>query len=467
MRYLRIFVGTLVTVGLLAGLLVSPASAQPGFNPPGLARAIEVQEYYTDDLLGIQGVVGTAVGLGADGEPEIKIYTERSGFAGLPRSLDGVPVVVQVTGEIVAFHHRPTHCDGPSGFTLDPSCFGPTADDVSETTSVNTDVDITLSGTDRDDCELDFIVSNPASGTLGFFTGQVCTLSDPNTDTAQVTYTPVADFNGTDSFTYTVSAGGDTSDPATVTITVGTVIDPTDKFAVPVHIGVSSGNVESVATRGRFLICSGGTYGARVTDGTVVFALSNNHVYAEENNASIDSNILQPGLLDTNCDPSSSNVIGTLSDFVAIVFSRRASNIVDAAIALSSTIDIGNSTPTGGYGTPNSNVVSAFVNQEVQKYGRTTGLTTGTVTATNASIIVRYNSGQARFDGQIVFGPGSFSQPGDSGALIVTQSGNNPVALLFAGGDDVTFGNPISDVLSELEDELGLDSGTLTIDDTP
>ncbi len=461
MRYTRLLIGTLVTVGLLAALWVSPASAQPGFNPPGLARAIEVQEYYTDDLLGIQGVVGTAVGLGADGEPEIKIYTERSGFAGLPRSLDGVPVVVQVTGEIVAFHHRPTHCDGPSGFTLDPSCFGPTADDVSETTSVNTDVDITLSGTDRDDCELDFIVSNPASGTLGFFTDQVCT-SDPNTDTAQVTYTPVADFNGTDSFTYTVSAGGDTSDPATVTITVGTVIDPTQRFEPPVPIGVSSGNEESIATRGRFLICSGGTYGARVTDGADVFALSNNHVYAEENNASIGSNILQPGLLDTNCDPSGSNDIGPLFDFVPIVFSRRASNTVDAAIALSSANLIRNSTPTGGYGTPNSNVVSAFVNQEVQKYGRTTGLTTGTVTATNASIIVRYNSGQARFDGQIVFGPGSFSQPGDSGALIVTQSGNNPVALLFAGGDDVTFGNPISDVLSELGTELG--GATLTID---
>ena len=72
MRYTRLLIGTLVTVGLLAGLVVSPAYADPPFAPPGLARAMAAQEVHTDNLLRIQGVVGTAVGFGADGRRSIR-----------------------------------------------------------------------------------------------------------------------------------------------------------------------------------------------------------------------------------------------------------------------------------------------------------------------------------------------------------------------------------------------------------
>ena len=40
-----------------------------------------------------------------------------------------------------------------------------------------------------------------------------------------------------------------------------------------------------------------------------------------------------------------------------------------------------------------------------------------------------------------------FSQPGDSGSLIVDDS-RHPVALLFAGDGRYTLGNPINDVLA-------------------
>ena len=40
------------------------------------------------------------------------------------------------------------------------------------------------------------------------------------------TYTPSADFNGTDSFTYTITDGGGLTDSATVTVTVDPVNDP-------------------------------------------------------------------------------------------------------------------------------------------------------------------------------------------------------------------------------------------------
>jgi hypothetical protein len=48
---------------------------------------------------------------------------------------------------------------------------------------------------------------------------------------------------------------------------------------------------------------------------------------------------------------------------------------------------------------------------------------------------------------QIKGDKGSFSRAGDSGSLIVTQSGRDAVALLFAGGQTSTFANPIGPVL--------------------
>jgi hypothetical protein len=102
----------------------------------------------------------------------------------------------------------------------------------------------------------------------------------------------------------------------------------------------------------------------------------------------------------------------------------------------------------------------------VQKYGRTTVLTHGSVTGVDASIKVRYSKGNtATFVHQIVItgnNGGAFSDSGDSGSLIVTDdSGKNPVGLLFAGSTSTTIANPISDVLSQLGKKLGT---TLTIE---
>jgi len=136
---------------------------------------------------------------------------------------------------------------------------------------------------------------------------------------------------------------------------------------------------------------------------------------------------------------------------VLIVFDGTTENRVDASIALSSTDELGNATPGDGYGTPASLPATAAVNMEVIKYGRTTGQTTGKVDAINAAVIVTYDSGTALFTGQIIFkgtGGGSFSAGGDSGSLIVTASGHNPVSLLFAGNNSITVGNPINEVLA-------------------
>ena len=221
-------------------------------------------------------------------------------------------------------------------------------------------------------------------------------------------------------------------------------IDPTARFKRPVPIGVSTGHPDITA----------GTIGCRVTDGAYVYALSNNHVYADCNKASEWDNVLQPGTYDDGIDPD--DAIGTLDAFEPIDFDG-GNNTIDAAIAISSTENLDKATPADGYGIPKSTTIQAEVNQPVKKYGRTTGLTKGRVYAINATVDINYNSGVARFLGQIIITPGSFSAGGDSGSLIVIDGkgrtkgdDRKAVGLLFAGNNLFTIANPISEVLERL-----------------
>lgn len=221
----------------------------------------------------------------------------------------------------------------------------------------------------------------------------------------------------------------------------GGSIDPTARFPRPVPIGVSIGHPDITA----------GTLGARVKRDGSVFILSNNHVLANSNLGSNGDAALQPGPFDGGSEPA--DEVGTLADYVPIVFSTSASNVVDAAIAGTTTSQVGNATPSDGYGTPSSGTVEATLGLRVTKYGRTTGLTKGRVQGIDATVNVGYPRGTARFVRQIVIGGGGFSRGGDSGSLIVVQNGvdrGKAVGLLFAGGGGVTIANPIDDVLSEL-----------------
>ncbi len=216
-------------------------------------------------------------------------------------------------------------------------------------------------------------------------------------------------------------------------------LTPTDRWPRPVPIGVSTGHPDITA----------GTIGARVTDGTNVYALSNNHVYANENSADIGDAVLQPGAYDGGINPDDS--IGTLYDFVPI--DLNGSNMVDAAIALSSTGDIGNATPADGYGAPKSGTADAFIGMKVIKYGRTTGQTKGRVYAIHATVNVSYDFGVAQFVEQIIITSGTFSAGGDSGSLVVVDSKRSEdhhkaIGLLFAGSSLYTIANPIEPVLS-------------------
>lgn len=210
----------------------------------------------------------------------------------------------------------------------------------------------------------------------------------------------------------------------------------------PVPIGVSTGHTSITA----------GTYGARVKDGSGnFFALSNNHVFANSNNASIGDNILQPGPYDGGT--VSNDLFGTLYDFEPIKFDG-SNNIMDAAIMQPTSRTLSGATLPEGYGSPTSNVTAATVGLAVKKYGRTTGLTNGSVAEVNVTVNVCYAvrgifcTQSARFVNQFTVSPGSFSAGGDSGSLIVTATGNNPVGLLFAGSSSRTIASPIGPVLT-------------------
>ena len=230
--------------------------------------------------------------------------------------------------------------------------------------------------------------------------------------------------------------------------------DPTERQR-PVPLGYSVGHPAITA----------GTIGARVRDALGrVYILSNNHVLANTNGASIGDPAYQPGPFDGG---TSADQIATLSEFQTISFAANGSNTMDAAIALSSTDLLDNAVPSDdGYGMPNSTIYgdvdgdgffddrNALLGLNVQKYGRTTRLTHGQITGVNATVTVCYAvSGftctkTARFVDQLIISPGTFSGGGDSGSLIVTDDANaNPVALLFAGSSSVTIGNRIDLVL--------------------
>lgn len=227
-----------------------------------------------------------------------------------------------------------------------------------------------------------------------------------------------------------------------------TTTSTTSILPPPVSIGVSTGTVYE---------CDAGTIGARVQDaGGIVYALSNNHVYARENKGPLGATIVQPGLYDTSCADNGNNHIGTLVYYNTITFDGSP-NQVDVALAQSTDLQLGNATLSDGYGAPSSTTKVGALNMLVEKYGRTTNLTHGSIAIVGWSGNVGYTSGTAYFVNQLVVYTAThspFVKPGDSGSLVVTDdTANNPVGLLFAGDQTGKYGivNEIQNVLSNLD----------------
>lgn len=217
----------------------------------------------------------------------------------------------------------------------------------------------------------------------------------------------------------------------------------------PAPCGVSVGH----------LAVSAGTIGAVVRDSGAGdngrrYILSNNHVLANCNAAQVGDAIWQPGKFDGG---TAADQIGTLARFAPLNFAG-GENRVDAALAeITPGVVTGDLCAVG----PLAGRLAPARNLTVLKHGRTTGLTRGVITDVDADIKVNYPGfGVALFVNTVVvrgLPPTTpFSEPGDSGALIVEATGHRACALLFAGSSatDVTFANPLGAVLRRLRARL-------------
>src|ERR1700677_5011849 len=248
-----------------------------------------------------------------------------------------------------------------------------------------------------------------------------------------------------------------------------------------VEMGSSGGNANDYDSKrdggGKEYVndCCGGTLGALVADhNSNLFILSNNHVLAESDQARTGDSVVQPALVDLNCNPQAGRTVGSLRYVVPL---QSTQSNVDAALAAATPavdasgaiLQLGPSingvlspaAPAAGTGEP---LTAGLLNQlRVVKSGRTTGLTCSTVNTVDLSVQVDYYYDCAEtkpyytktYVNQIGMPGASFADSGDSGALVLDASNAQPVGLFFASGaDDSNHGfsvaNPIQDVLSEL-----------------
>ncbi len=244
---------------------------------------------------------------------------------------------------------------------------------------------------------------------------------------------------------------------------------PRDRYR-PAQPGISIGHRDITA----------GTFGLLVQRNGTPFILSNNHVLANSNAGRIGDPIYQPGPTDGG---TASDRIATLSEFMALDFGENPSqcsiansvatllnlvarvtgsshrlqpvqqtsgvNAMDAALAQPDAPDLV-SPAILGLGVP-TGVNTPALGMQVQKMGRTTGLTYGYITQVDVTVSVDYVGRTAMFADQII--TNSMSSPGDSGSGILDMD-RRAVGLLFAGSSSVTIFTPIQRVLDHFSVQL-------------
>jgi hypothetical protein len=236
--------------------------------------------------------------------------------------------------------------------------------------------------------------------------------------------------------------------------------DPTKKMR-PARPGISIGHFQITA----------GTLGCLVKRNGQVYILSNNHVLANSNDAQLGDAILQPGPHDGG---TIADQIGTLEQFIPVGFegsplpgcsplaflmrlfgpsrpliNEPGNNTVDCAIAKPLSADLVDpdilkiGIPTG--------VGTATLGTQVQKSGRTTGLTTDQINQIDVTVSVDYGGKIATYKNQLM--AGAMSQGGDSGSAVLDMN-KQVVGLLFAGSNTTTIMNPMQFVLDALQVQL-------------
>lgn len=194
-------------------------------------------------------------------------------------------------------------------------------------------------------------------------------------------------------------------------------------------------------------------------DPNEVFAIGNNHVFADTNRAKIGDRIVHPGGAHA---AGKKTRIGKLWRFVPITSDAHATNYVDAAlIKIDSNVSTTREVPGGG---DVKGVTSVSRRRPVTIYGAANGKRTGMVFTTNYDHVLPYKVGNdtvwAQFSNQFRIKASRnnipVASPGDSGALVLCNKTNKAMGMVYAASAHgvFAFASPIDVVCTELKVEL-------------
>lgn len=221
----------------------------------------------------------------------------------------------------------------------------------------------------------------------------------------------------------------------------GNPITPSHFKVRPLEGGISISNLRS----------SGGTLSFVKEINDVPYMISNSHVFASEpfKKSMKNKTIVQPASLDGGTEEDKVGELIGYSPIKLKKFFRNPINYVDIAVAK---VDENIEYEPNRIKTIGKILCSKVPNEGeiVKKYGRTSGLTYGTVISTDSLIEVSYGKGKtAIFDHQIVVQSMNLKRPfsvsGDSGSAVLTHK-NEIIGIVFAGSFMFTFINPINTV---------------------
>lgn len=223
----------------------------------------------------------------------------------------------------------------------------------------------------------------------------------------------------------------------------------------PVIAGISAAHVDVTAGTIAYF-CRSTRHG---DDPSKVHVLSNNHVFADVNQANIGDNLYQPGPADGGI---ADDHFANLHRFENIQLGGINPNKVDAAIGgLLEGVEFKPEICMIGK-IKGTNL--ATEDMKVRKHGRTSSYTEGIITDESYDALVGMDHNDPSvvglFENQMrierIAPYAAFGLGGDSGSLVVEKSAAKAVGLYFAGPDSGIYGiaNHIGDVLSELQIEL-------------
>lgn len=204
--------------------------------------------------------------------------------------------------------------------------------------------------------------------------------------------------------------------------------------------------------------------------------MTNEHVLGQAGQVAIGSAVMQPSIGDGGTPTA--DLVATLTATTPIDFGTTIINIQGAEIPIPNvnTVDAALARLNGGFNLGNREVywigypafttrevsrnVVARMTRPVEKMGRTSEYTVGLVLDVSWDGFVDHSrlfgnplgTNRAWFSDQLrILGiTGPFSQPGDSGALILDANTKEPVGLLHSGSAPEGFATPIGDVMDAL-----------------